>query len=412
MTLGIRLQIAHDRLLLPFPCLLGNISLKPVYSFLIPHATGPLVRATSLTLTRNIPFLKLTPSWRRLRLWALTAIGMASSLGRRSLVRRPPSFIIIPSRAYYHRLFVVSWAPLAWDTSTTTRLRLLILHRVEPYSLSRNFVDRRCPFLKTRNALSGRGILRWAFMALCLLGPMVRSFPSLLTRKKNLRWADQLAQDIKDRSIDHASLDNLIGKLSFAQTTVFGKFVRPLDQPLYGKLHESPYRSELDSSLIATMRWRMGALMSAQARAVSPRPRFPKFIVYTDASWPDKKNKGMLDALLFNQDSGNLVEVLSPPAPASVVRLFRGSVVICGLELFALVSAFAVWQDVFGGFQITAFVDNDPLSQGFIRGSAPLPVARYSIRRFWQRSFLRSISIWIERVPPSLKLGRHANTGC
>ena len=46
-------------------------------------------------------------------------------------------------------------------------------------------------------------------------------------------------------SIPHKDLEKLVGKLSFSQTSVFGKFGRSMPKPLFGKLKSTPYEPRL-----------------------------------------------------------------------------------------------------------------------------------------------------------------------
>ena len=96
------------------------------------------------------------------------------------------------------------------------------------------------------------------------------------------------------------------------------------------------------------------------------------------------------------------MDVLSSSVPNRLSTLFKDSSVIYGLELFALVASFAVWQDLLAGYQVTAYVDNDPSSNGLVKGAASFPLAHNFIRRFWQLALIRSISVWLERVPSPL----------
>ena len=251
--------------------------------------------------------------------------------------------------------------------------------------------DRKCSIDSTNTFLGLKGVM-----------PSKKSGMKLsisLDREKSERWIELISGFIKAGSIDHTSLDKLIGKLSFAQTNVFGKFARTLAQPLYDMLHAHPFEEILSEELIINLEWWRNALSSVLTRIVTLRPRFPKFIIYTDASWSDKRGQGRIAALLFDRSSGVLLEVLSSAAPARLATLFRDSSVIYGLELFALVACFAVWQAVLAGFQVTAYVDNDPASNGLVKGSAPHPISQNFIRRFWQLTLTRSISVWLERVP-------------
>ena len=53
------------------------------------------------------------------------------------------------------------------------------------------------------------------------------------------------------------------------------------------------------------------------------------------------------------------------------------------MELFALVAVFAVWQCLLEGRQVADYVDNDPASNGLVRGAARFKTARNFIFRVW-----------------------------
>ena len=221
---------------------------------------------------------------------------------------------------------------------------------------------------------------------------------------KAAKWIKSLEDIIRDRRVDHKDLDRLVGRLSFAQTNVFGKFARPFSQELYDRLHAHPYISSCDDYFLANLNWWLSALKSGISRTVSLMPKYPKYILYTDASWSDKKHSGRIAAILIERCSGKVLEVLSSAAPLSLVNLFKSSLAIYGLELFALVAATAAWQRFLAYSCVCAYVDNDPSSNGLIRGAAKFPAAHNMILRFWQLARKRSICVWFERVSSPLNL--------
>ena len=117
----------------------------------------------------------------------------------------------------------------------------------------------------------------------------------------------------------------------------------------------------IDDDLIANLKWRLSALACALSRSVGIRPLYPPhFIIYTDASWKSSAQRGMIAAILIGRQSGRIVEVLSSDAPLRVVKLFDNYPANYGIELLALVAAFAAWQDKLAGAQAAAYVDYDP----------------------------------------------------
>ena len=102
-----------------------------------------------------------------------------------------------------------------------------------------------------------------------------------LDKEKSERRAALISDILRAGTIDHSSLDKLIGKLPFAQTTIFGKFARTIAQLLYDMLRAQPYGGTLSDELITNLNWWRHALSSVQSRIVAIRPVFPKYIIYS-----------------------------------------------------------------------------------------------------------------------------------
>ena len=76
----------------------------------------------------------------------------------------------------------------------------------------------------------------------------------------------------------------MIGKLSFAQTSVFGRFGRALLIPLHDKLRDRPYSEIIPAREIDIPLWGGQAITSHVARSVEIKPKFPEYAIYTDAA--------------------------------------------------------------------------------------------------------------------------------
>ena len=75
-----------------------------------------------------------------------------------------------------------------------------------------------------------------------------------LDEEKSPKWIEPISGYVRARSIDRKSLGELSGRLSFAQTNIFGKLARPLAQTLSDKLHTYPYTASIDSDLDCILR--------------------------------------------------------------------------------------------------------------------------------------------------------------
>ena len=60
--------------------------------------------------------------------------------------------------------------------------------------------------------------------------------------------------------VTHSQLDPLVGRLSFLQTSIFGRVGRPMIPPLYIKLNAANYRPALSDREIMALHWWVTAL--------------------------------------------------------------------------------------------------------------------------------------------------------
>ena len=112
--------------------------------------------------------------------------------------------------------------------------------------------------------------------------------------KRSLIIRDRIA----DGRIKSKHLEKLIGKLSFAKTSVFGLFGRTLLIPLRDKPKLRPYSEILPPREIDILLWWDLAITSHVARSVEIKPKFPQYVIYTDAATSTR----MTTALVFNNE--------------------------------------------------------------------------------------------------------------
>ena len=72
---------------------------------------------------------------------------------------------------------------------------------------------------------------------------------------KKTKWAIITHDFASKGAISHMDLGKLIGGLSFAQTSVFGRFGRTLLRPLHDKLKQRPYVAKLSVDEVDILRW-------------------------------------------------------------------------------------------------------------------------------------------------------------
>ena len=93
---------------------------------------------------------------------------------------------------------------------------------------------------------------------------------------------------ITSGSISRKELESVIGRLSFAQTSVFGRICRSTLAPLYTKLHMETYFAALTLKEATPLRWWALALAHVKPGRDTPKPPTTERIVYADSAGKSK----------------------------------------------------------------------------------------------------------------------------
>ena len=226
-----------------------------------------------------------------------------------------------------------------------------------------------------------------------------------LPPEKSLKWKRTLDEIVRTRSVSHAALESLIGRLGFAQSGVFAKFARCMLQPLYAKLYSTPFYPNIHGRTLDTFRWWAEAIVLLPPRVVFDRVYKPSFLLYTDASW--ENNTGMLGAILFDE-SDNAVRtidtLLASTTTGAMVELFKNTSTIFGLELTAVALALFRFRFRFVGQSIMIFIDNNAVLGAIVRGQTNGNPAHAFVSAIWMIACTFSISIWFDRVPSAVNI--------
>ena len=137
-----------------------------------------------------------------------------------------------------------------------------------------------------------------------------------LPKDKAHRWAQMIISIIDNKSISHATLESLIGRLSLAQTSILGKFARDIPKPLYANLFPTRYFPRLSPSLIRNLKRLGTAILRMRHRAASMSRPFPEWSIYADAAYEPEQGCGCIAAVFSHTDSGprgRYDELVFPP---------------------------------------------------------------------------------------------------
>ena len=191
--------------------------------------------------------------------------------------------------------------------------------------------------------------------------------------------------------ISHADLESVIGRLSFTQTSVFGRIGRAVLSPLYTKLHSKSYDPTLCLKELTTLRWWVVALGHMPPRKASPKPTVPERVVYTDAAGKSAIIAAVvIDPTRFAE--GKTIDaVWSLKTGFRWMSTFAETNFVYGLELIALLALLMLEGNDLRDKSATIYIDNDNALQALVRNAAGPTVVQGMVALIWHR--LRDIGI-------------------
>ena len=223
-----------------------------------------------------------------------------------------------------------------------------------------------------------------------------------LSPDKAAKWSDSILAIIEAQLISHAALESLIGRLSFAQTAVFGRFARAMLKPLYAKLYAPRFTSTISPALARNLSWRATTLKLPHPRVVKFSRSKPDWAIYTDAAFEDGPQGARLAAIFFEIPPtpipfGAELVLTSTPAPGEIA-FFEATSTIFGLELSAVVLAIFHFRESLRDKAVTVYIDNNAALAAIINGDSSSPAAYTLIATLWFVAATHNIALWFERV--------------
>ena len=323
------------------------------------------------------------------------------------LVRFRDAGAIFGSVAAVSHYNVLSRIP---DALTNRRLGIPLIAYFDDFAstIRRVLVERALATFARFCALLGFQLNPWKAVAgpavsfLCLMG----DFPSAANNRqlmisrpveKRQSWSGLIGGFLKEGRIPHSFLGNLIGKLAFAQTSLFRKFARTQMRQLLTKLNRRVYNAHLSAGKRLVCVCRARAISDFTPRLDIPRPRHPDWLIYTDAA----TDPPPLCALLFEgrRPTPRLRALCaSTRVPATWQYLFRLTSLIYGLELLAIVLFMEDWVPFLQGRSCWIYLDNNNCLAVLVRGDSDTDAIAALVARFWHLAQLRNICVWFSRA--------------
>ena len=225
-----------------------------------------------------------------------------------------------------------------------------------------------------------------------------------LKGSKKGKWAERISQFHEAGLISHKELESITGRLSYSQTSIFGRFGRALMQPLYRKSNAAFYQPALSPSDIRVLEWRRGMLLAARPRVIYPMTSTPQRIIFTD----EATSTLIAAIIIFYPSSCAVVPVAEAcrvmTAGQGMCDLFIETNLIYGLEMLANVQTAADPDLDLDGQCVTFYIDDNNAISALIKGGSGTVIISVLSRIFWEICGRSGIMPWLERAPSPVNI--------
>ena len=201
-----------------------------------------------------------------------------------------------------------------------------------------------------------------------------------LTPEKRERWHSLIRPYLAKGDLSHSCTGKLIGRLSFSQTAIFGKFDRAQLRPLYTKLYRRVYNSRLPQLERDSLRWWDEVASEFAPRLAIPRSARADWLIYTDAATEPTTICALIPH--GNSSSPQLDTCYDQRLSAARGYLFRHTALIYGMELLSLVAFFETHSPRLRGGCCWVYLDNNNCLADLTRGDSNTDTIAVIVARF------------------------------
>ena len=216
--------------------------------------------------------------------------------------------------------------------------------------------------------------------------------------EKRRNWAITIEMILEVGAVTRGQLESLIGRLSFPQTSIFGRFGRPMLSPLIIKLRTTNYHPLLSDRETRILQWWKVALTNPPPRTVRERSDRADAIIFTDAA----TKTGIIAALTFDRNQflhGQTVfELRKMTTGAYWGTLFCQTNLIYGLEMLAVLAILYAKCDHVRNKNATLHIDNGNAFEALVKNNARPTAIVAMTHLIWHRIYELGITPWFEWV--------------
>ena len=223
-----------------------------------------------------------------------------------------------------------------------------------------------------------------------------------LPETKTHVWCEMMGRLITLGVATEQELQIMVGRLSFAQTCVFGKMGRAMPPPFYGKLKARTYHPILEERELNALRWWAVALKALLPRTIRPYQQYPDLIIYTDAATSTQIICALVIGVESCKSAPAVNECITMTTGQRWKTLFNKTNYIYGLEMLAILALVIDPMADIDGKAIVFYIDNDNSVKSLVKNQSDTRVIQTMTLLNWHMLALRGVRSWFEWVGSNL----------
>ena len=202
------------------------------------------------------------------------------------------------------------------------------------------------------------------------------------------KWPALVDEAVSPRMIHRKSLMELIGGLTFTQTSIFWRFGRTPNKPLYKMLYPNHYSEILTGDDVRIPEWRGAPIRATIPGIAEIKSHRSEILIYTDAEAAKSGVSSAILAVVVTEPGllaadGYPATALTEKTDPVCETIFSTTTYIYGIELLAVVATVFCLRDFARGENVVLYVGNSDAKNALVDGFPDTPIINTLVQIFW-----------------------------
>ena len=188
---------------------------------------------------------------------------------------------------------------------------------------------------------------------------------------RDLEMAALVSDMLKEKSVKTSLLPSIMGRICFAESQLMGRIGKLAMADLRSVTHDGSPVVKFDDQQLRALECLLERFSRPKGREVQFGVTLKPVVIFTDGAYEDGDEGATIGGVVIAP--GMPVEVFGALVPDQLISQWKseGKVHLIGpIDMYAIVVARSLWKTIIGGRRALLFVDNWPVLDTFVKGTA------------------------------------------